>query len=356
MHHVQVAVRTPALLVARPVLEAARTGLGVVLGFRKDSALEARTGSDKLEHGSRRVNTRDGPVRKRTERIERHLRPSLVAFALLQREDIRIEPRGTHHRKDFAVARIDRHQGALHAIRDGRLGDLLQLEIYRRYQVKARNRRLPLHCPRRTHLAARGIHFHELHPVLSAELHVIFLLESLLPDTVTLGIPFVRRLLQLFFGNFTRVAKHMRSERPVRIIASGFGKRHHSRKFGGMFLYHGHLFGRSIFQNMDGPVLYPARPLEGRIERQRIEHAHAVLVLDSQKQVEHGIAAFLLARQMQRLQRDLEARTVAHQDFAVAVIDKPAFRDQLHTAQAVLLGTLEILVVMGVLQRIEANQ
>ena len=123
-----------------------------------------------------------------------------------------------------------------------------------------------------------------------------------------------------------------------------------------MFFDNRDLLGRSIFQDTYGAVLDPLRPLERGIERKRIEQPHAVLVHDMQEPVENRIARFLLARQVHRLQSYLVRGPVAHQDFAVAVVNEPALGHKLHTAQAVVLGALQVFVVMRILQGIEPNQ
>ena len=211
MHHIQVSMHTPASLVTRPVLVTARTSFRVILCLRNNPAFKPRPRRHKLKNRSRRINARNRTVCERSHRIKSHMRPALVAFTTLQGKDVRVQSRRRHHRQDFAIARIDRHQGAFRRIGNRRFRRLLQFQVNRRNHVESRFRRnKAAHIRKRTHLAPRSIHFHKLKPVLAAELLVIFLLQSFLPHAVALRVRCIFRELQLLFRNFTRVTEHMR--------------------------------------------------------------------------------------------------------------------------------------------------
>ena len=148
----------------------------------------------------------------------------------------------------------------------------------------------------------------------------------------------------------------MGSKCPVRVGPPGLDKGHHAGQFFGMFLYNGDLLRRSIFQNADRPVLYPAGPLECRIQRKGIKHPLSVLVHNMEQGVKHRIPTGLFPRQVQRLQGNLVRRPVTHQDLAVPVVNKTALGHQFHSAQAVVLRPLEIFVIVSMLQGIKPKQ
>ena len=78
------------------------------------------------------------------------------------------------------------------------------------------------HTLHQTDFPAKGVDFYNLHSVSPAELLVVCLLQSLLPNAIPLGIVLVLRQLQLFFGNFAGIAQHMGSQRAVGIIPARF--------------------------------------------------------------------------------------------------------------------------------------
>ena len=132
MDDVQVSMHAPTFLESGAILIAANTGSRVILRLRDDAVFEAGTSSHQLEYGGRRVNARDRPVVERTQRIKRHMRPALVAFATLQRKDVRVQTRRRNHRQDFSIARINRDQGASCRIGNRGFRHLLQFQINRR--------------------------------------------------------------------------------------------------------------------------------------------------------------------------------------------------------------------------------
>ena len=357
MHHIQVPMHTPAPLVTRTILVTARTGFRVILCLRDNPAFKPRPGRHELKNRRRRINARNRAVRQRTHRIKRHMRPALVAFTTLQGKDIRVQTRRRNHREDFTIARVQSHQGPLYRIRNRRLGRLLQLQVYRRNHVQPRFRRNKApHIRKRTHFTPRGVHLHKLEAVLASELLVVFLLKPLLPHAVALRICRIFRELQLFFRNFTRVAEHMRSERPVRVFSARFDDHRNARQFRRMLFNYRDLFHRRIFQNTDRACTHPANPLERRIKRQGIEQPHSSRITDIQELSENGIPVRLLARHFKRLERNLVRRAVAHQHIPVAVVNVASVGNQLDAAQAVIFGTLEVLFVMQVLQRKQPKQ
>ena len=190
---------SPALLVAGSILETARTRFRIMLEFRKHAILQPRSGRHQLKHRRRRVSSRNGAVGQGPQGIQGHLSPSLVAFALFQRENIRVQPGRTHHGKNFSITGIYGNQSTSGRIRNGLFCHLLQFQIDSRYQMESRYGSLAIYPLHLTDFAAGGVHLHHLHTVCSAELLVIKLFQPFLANTVTLGVIFVFRQLQLFF-------------------------------------------------------------------------------------------------------------------------------------------------------------
>ena len=202
--------------------------------------------------------------------------------------------------------------------------------------MKSRHRRLRVNALHRSQFTPRRIHFDKLDSVLAPEFQIVALLQSLLANTVALGIAFKLGELQLVFRNLACITQHVRSERTVRVFATRFNHRHDARQFGRMFFDKRHLFRRSVFEEGDRPVPNPAAALERRIEGKRIEQANAFLVLDTRQTVKNGIAFRHAPRKAHRLQCHLVRRPVAHENNAVAVIDVTAFGNEHHLPDAVV--------------------
>ena len=357
MNDIQVSMHAPAFLESGPVLVATNTGSRVILRLRDDAVFEARTSRHQLEYRGRRVNARNRSVVERTQRIKSHMRPALVAFAAFQRKDVRVQTWRRNHRQNFTIAGINRNQGSPCCIGNRCFGHLLQFQINRRYHMKPG---LGLYqrsdIRKRTHFAPRSIDLDELESVRPAKFLVVFLFQSLLPDAVPLRIRGVLREFQLFFRNFARVAQHVRSKRPIRVFSAGFDNHGDTRQFRRMFFNHRHLFHRRIFQNANRTSLHPANPLERRIERKRIKKARSRRIPDIEESPEDGIPIGLFLGHFERLEGYLVRRAVPHQHIPVPVVNVAAVRNQLYSTQAVILGALEVLFVMDVLQRKKLEQ
>ena len=357
MHHVQVSMHTPAPLVTRTVLKTARTSLRIILCLRNNPTFKPSTRCHELKNGCRRINSRNSAVRERPHGIKRHMSPAPVAFTLFKREYIRIQTRRRNHRQNFTIARVNCDQSPLHRIGNRRFSSFLQLQVNRRNHVQAGFRRnKTAYIRKRSNLASRGIHFHKLEPVFPAELLIVFLLQSLLPNAIALRIRGVFRKLQLLFRNFTRVAKHMRCKRPVRVLAARLDNHGNAGQLRRMLFDHRHLLHCGIFQNADRTRAHPTNPLECGIERKRIEKTHTRRILNFQQTLENRIPPRLFAGHFEGLERYLVRGAVTHQHLAIAVVNVAAIGNQLNSTQAVVFGTLEVLFVMDVLQRKQLEQ
>ena len=209
---------------------------------------------------------------------------------------------------------------------------------------------------KRSHFAPRSIDLDKFHPVYPAELLVVFLFQSLLPDAVALRIRGVLRQLQLVFRDFARITEHVRSERPVRIFATGFDNHGDTRQFRRMFFDHRHLFHRRILQNANRMRLHPANSLERRIKRKRIKQARARRVANIEEPPKDRIPVGPFLGHFKRLESNLVRGPIAHQHIPVPVINVATVRNQLYSTQAVILGPLEVFFVMDVLQREQLEQ
>ena len=319
---------------------------------RDEAVLQARRGADRLEGRPGRVLPADGPVEEPVRRVGDDVLDPLLGAADEQRGVV-VRVRG--HREDLARVRVEGDAGAAggEAVERDLLGQRvlqrpLRGRVDRQLHVAARARRVGRDDLAAGRLAGR-VNLAGVAAGGAAQEALVLLLDAALADGLVAVVAPAAVVVELLGADLPRAAEDVRGEPALGVGAQEAVAQPHAGELalalGEVVRQSGaHVLGHD--DGLEGPALARVDPLLEVGGRDAVELAGQA--------VQHLLPA--RAGQLARVDHQVGAGAVAHQQLAVAVEDLAAGRVGDDGAQAVALGGLGVLLAADHLEEPEAHQ